>query len=135
MGWAYSTIPAELMTMSMEPRSAITFAVTSGIAFSSRTSTWWNWMGMPAVECSSAAAASPSFCFTSIRAMVFAPASARAFGTCYSLGPLAPLRLGVVWSEEIWGCKGLESNNVKLLRQRDLGVISSWFRLLFFFFW
>ena len=37
--WAYSTIPAELMTMSMEPQSAVTFAVTSAIAFSSRTST------------------------------------------------------------------------------------------------
>ena len=36
--WAYSTIPAELITISTEPRSEVTFAITSAMAFSSRTS-------------------------------------------------------------------------------------------------
>ena len=43
-GWmdgalTYSTIPAELITMSTEPRSDTTLATTSAMAFASRTST------------------------------------------------------------------------------------------------
>ena len=48
---------------------------------------------MPVVECSSAAAASPSSCFTSSRAMALAPASASACDM-FQPRPLAPLRVG-----------------------------------------
>lgn len=37
-GRSYSTTPAELITMSTEPRSEVILATTSAIAFSSRTS-------------------------------------------------------------------------------------------------
>ncbi len=37
--WAYSTTPAEFITMSTEPSSDFILAITSAIAVSSRTST------------------------------------------------------------------------------------------------